>query len=150
MSLNQIVNPLTDADFKTLKVNGIPIVSSPALQIYTPTLTGTSITGFADVSGSFSKNGKFLTMRCQFKANVVAQPWYVQINVPLPPGETVKTGGYQFGSGSSGPDVVGDSIFVSSSKSSLPTSCSIYLSADKVPNTNGLFYWAIEFIVEVN
>ena len=46
MSLNHIVNPLTDADFKTLKVNGTEIVSSPALVTYTPTLTGTSLINF--------------------------------------------------------------------------------------------------------
>ena len=150
VSLNQITTPITDADFKTLKVNGIPIVSTPALQIYTPTITGTSINGFADISGSYEKNGKFLTMRCQFKANVVLTPMYVEVTVSLPPGETVKTGvPYQWGQGTGGPNAYADSIWTSSTKSSLPNSCSMFLSANKAPTNNGLFWWSIEFIIEV-
>ena len=150
MSLNHIVNPLTDADFKSLKVNGTAIVSSPVLQLYTPALSGTSLTNFADLSASYSKNGKFLTMQCQFKANVIGQPFFVQINVPLPAGETVKTGvPYQWGIGNGGPNVVGDSIWCCSTKSSLPNSCSMFLNADKLPNNGGLFFWSVQFVIEL-
>lgn len=150
MSLQHILTPDVDADFKSLKVNGTPIVSSPALVTYTPVLTGTSLTNFLDVSASHSKNGKFLTMNCQFKANVIGQPLFVQVNVPLPAGETVKVGTpYQWGIGNAGPNVSGDSIWCSSTKSSLPTSCSMFLSADKLPNNGGLFFWSVQFIIEV-
>lgn len=150
MSLNQIVNPLTDANFKSLRVNGTEVVSNPSLIQYIPTLTGTSINAFADISGSYEKNGKFLTMRCQFKANVVLQPMYVEVNVSLPPGEIVKLGTpYQWGQGIAGPDLSGDAVWTSSTKSSLPNSCSMFLSANKAPNNNGLFWWSIEFIIEV-
>ena len=154
MSLNHIVNADIDADFKSLKVNGVPVpvttTTIPPLVIYTPTLTGISLQNFTDLSASYIKNGKILTIQCRFKAKVIGQPFYVQVTVSLPPGETVKTGvPYLWGIFNGSPEVEGDSIWCNSLISSLPTSCSMYLSANKRPNFDGLFYWSGQFIVEV-
>ena len=133
--------------------NGVPISGGGGgggLQLYTPALSGVSLTNFADLSASYSKNGNFLTMQCQFKANCIGTPFFVQVTVSLPPGETVKTGvPYQWGIGSGGPDIVGDSIWCNSTKTSSANSCSMNLNADKLPNNNALVYWSIQFIIEV-
>ena len=95
MSLNQIVNPKIDADFKSLKVNGVE-VSGGETSVYTPTITFpdgemtiNSISyNYAVVKESQTATNKFYEVYCniffQGTFNPVSGVQSITCNLSLP------------------------------------------------------------------